>query len=145
MGEKLTPKQESFVMAYVETGNASAAYRQAYAAKNMKPETVAKEANRLLENPKVTPMLTELRSSHQERHNVTVDTLTNEFESSRQLAMAEKQASAAVAASTAKAKLHGHMVDRKQISFEDLDSLTDDELRNLVIKKIEARGGSVSH
>ncbi|MGU9998175.1 terminase small subunit, partial [Bordetella avium] len=36
----LTPKQEAFALAYVETGNASEAYRRAYSAERMKPETV---------------------------------------------------------------------------------------------------------
>jgi phage terminase small subunit len=34
MTDKLTPKQERFVQAYIETGNATEAYRQAYDAKN---------------------------------------------------------------------------------------------------------------
>lgn len=37
---QLTPKQETFCLAYIETGNASEAYRQAYDAENMKPDTV---------------------------------------------------------------------------------------------------------
>ena len=35
MADKLTPKQEAFVLAYIETGNASEAYRRAYNAENM--------------------------------------------------------------------------------------------------------------
>ena len=35
----LTPKQEAFCLAYMETGNASEAYRRAYDADNMKPAT----------------------------------------------------------------------------------------------------------
>ena len=44
----MTPKQEHFARLYVETGNASEAYRQAYNAENMKPETVTNEAYKLL-------------------------------------------------------------------------------------------------
>ena len=40
----MTPKQEQFARLDVETGNASEAYRQAYNADNMKPETVTNEA-----------------------------------------------------------------------------------------------------
>ena len=41
MAKKLTPKQESFCLAYIETGNASEAYRQAYdVGPKTKPETV---------------------------------------------------------------------------------------------------------
>ena len=45
--ERLTPKQEAFCLAYVETGNASEAYRRAYNAENMKPATVNRKAKML--------------------------------------------------------------------------------------------------
>ena len=37
---KLTPKQEAFARAYIETSNASEAYRQSYSASRMKDETI---------------------------------------------------------------------------------------------------------
>ena len=42
---KLTIKQEAFARAYVETGNASEAYRLAYDAARMKPEVIAVKAS----------------------------------------------------------------------------------------------------
>ncbi len=45
---------------------------------------------------------------------VTVESLSAEFDEARALALGERQASAAVAATTAKAKLHGLMVDRTE-------------------------------
>ena len=50
----LTPKQEKFCHVYVETGNASEAYRQAYDAAKMKPETINVKANELMQNGKVS-------------------------------------------------------------------------------------------
>ena len=47
----LTIKQENFCQVYVETGNASEAYRRAYDAKNMKSETVRRTAKELPEKP----------------------------------------------------------------------------------------------
>ncbi len=44
----LTPKQEAFALAYVETGNASEAYRYAYDAGNMKLASVNRKAKELL-------------------------------------------------------------------------------------------------
>ncbi len=44
----LTPKQEKFCHAYLKTSNASEAYRQAYNAKNMKPNTIKVKASVLL-------------------------------------------------------------------------------------------------
>lgn len=57
----LTPKQERFCLAYLETGNASEAYRRAYSAENMKPESIAVAASRVLSNAKVALRLAELR------------------------------------------------------------------------------------
>ncbi|MDV7209918.1 terminase small subunit [Azotobacter beijerinckii] len=44
----LTPKQEKFCLAYLETGNASEAYRRAYSAQNMSPNVVHNKASALL-------------------------------------------------------------------------------------------------
>ena len=62
MADKLTPKQEVFILAYLETGNASEAYRRAYNALGMNAATVNREAHSLLEHPKVAPRLKELRN-----------------------------------------------------------------------------------
>lgn len=59
---KLTPKQEAFCLAYLETGNASEAYRRAYSAENMKPETVNRNAKALLDHNKIATRLAELRA-----------------------------------------------------------------------------------
>ena len=45
----LTPKQHAFCFAYMETGNATLAYRRAYDAQYMKPATVNRKAKELLE------------------------------------------------------------------------------------------------
>lgn len=57
----LTPKQEAFALAYVETGNASEAYRRAYNAAKMQPSTIHRAAHELIENPKIAARLSELR------------------------------------------------------------------------------------
>ena len=114
----LTPKQEAFVCVYLETGNASEAYRQAYRAENMKPETVNRKAKELLDNGKITARIAELQASHQKRHNVTVDSLTRELEADRDLARTNNQASAAVSATVSIARLHG-LADRgRPIRFD---------------------------
>ena len=58
----MTPKQEAFCLAYVETGNASEAYRRAYDAARMKPGTVNRKAKELLDNGKIAARVDELRS-----------------------------------------------------------------------------------
>lgn len=105
----LTLKQEAFCQAYIETGNASEAYRKAYAADRMKPETIHVQANKLQNNPKITLRITELQGEHRQRHNLTVDDLLAELEEARRVALDSDtaQASAAVGATMGKAKLLG--------------------------------------
>jgi len=112
----MTPKQETFCLAYIETGNASEAYRRAYDAENMKPETINRNAKALLDNNKIATRLDELQESHRERHDVTVDTLTVELVEDRELARKNEQASAAISAVMGKAKLHGLLTDKVQHS-----------------------------
>lgn len=59
----LTPKQENFCLAYLETGNASEAYRRSYDAENMKPETINKRASELLDNGEIAGRLAELNQA----------------------------------------------------------------------------------
>lgn len=105
----LTPKQENFCLAYLETGNASEAYRRAYDAENMSPNALNREACVMLDNPKITQRLDELREPIMQRHAITVDVLLEELEEARQLAMnaATPQSAAAVGATMGKAKLLG--------------------------------------
>lgn len=106
---KLTAKQEAFCLAYIETNNASEAYRRAYDSSKMKPESVNESASRLLADVKITARVAELREPIMQRHNVTVDSLVVELEEARQSALSAEtpQSSAAVAATMGKAKLCG--------------------------------------
>ena len=108
----LTIKQEKFALKYVEYGNASEAYRQSYNAENMGNESIHVAASQLLDNPKVSIRVKELKEQHAKRHNVTVDSITAELEEARNLAMQEKQTASAVSASNSKAKLHGLLNDK---------------------------------
>ena len=110
----LTPKQEAFALAYVETGNASEAYRRSYNAGKMKPETVNRTAKEQLDNPKIAARLAELKAAHVERHEITVDDLIRELEEARSIAMAgeRQQPAAMVAATMGKAKILGLVQDK---------------------------------
>lgn len=126
----LTIKQEAFCRAYVETGNASEAYRQSYSASKMKQEAIAIEACRLLDNPNVTLMVAELQQSLVKRHEVTVDSLMRELEEARIAAMGavNPQSAAAVAATMGKAKLAGLLIDKVEAKVNNLSEVRDDEL-----------------
>lgn len=103
----LTKKQENFCNAFIETGNASEAYRIAYNTKNMKPETVRRKAKEVMDNGNVTARVAELKKQHAKRHNIAVDDLLDELEENRQLALQGGQAAAANGATMGKAKLLG--------------------------------------
>jgi phage terminase small subunit len=60
--DKLTPKQQAFVEAYLECGSAAEAYRRAYSCANMAAATIQREATRLLANPTVDHTITTLRA-----------------------------------------------------------------------------------
>lgn len=116
----MTPKQEQFARLYVETGNASEAYRQIYNTDNMKPETVTNEAYKLLQNPDISAMVDGLKEEARQRHAVTVGDLLHELEQARAAALAAPtpQSSAAVSATMGKAKMLGLLVDKAEIKAE---------------------------
>jgi len=117
----LTPKQEKFCQLYIELGNASEAYRQAYDASKMKPETINTKAKELLNNGKITVRIEELKAEHKERHNITVDDLIAELEEARQLAKdpVKPQPAAMVSATMGKAKILGFDKQVVELSGKD--------------------------
>lgn len=58
----LTVKQEKFCQAWLRTGNASAAYRQAYDAQRMQPQTVNRKAIELTRNGRIAARMAELQT-----------------------------------------------------------------------------------
>lgn len=110
----LTAKQEAFCLAYMETGNASEAYRRAYDAENMSANAIGVEACRLMDNPSVALKVEELRNEAKQRNAITVDDLIKELEEARNAALEadNPQSSAAVAATMGKAKLLGMLTDK---------------------------------
>jgi len=103
----LTPKQEKFARAYVETVNASEAYRLAYDAERMKPETVNKRASELLTSGAITGRIGELQAEHRKQHDITVERITAMYLEDRELAHQLGNPSAAVSATTGLARLYG--------------------------------------
>lgn len=105
----LTTKQENFCQKYVETGNASEAYRYGYDTSRMKPESVHRKAKELMDNGNVAARIAELKQRAAVKHDVTIATLLRELEEARIIALSceTPQTSAAVSATMGKAKLCG--------------------------------------
>jgi len=103
----MTPKQERFCTSFIESGNASEAYRTIYHCDKMKPASVNRKAAELLSNGKITARIKVLNSMHQERHNINVDKLTNDAKLIYKAALESGQFASAVSALALMAKLHG--------------------------------------
>jgi len=79
----LTAKQEAFCLAYVETSDASAAYRSAYDTAKSKPSTIWTDACRLLASPEIAARVKELYATREgrvhERYEMTIEQVKTEF------------------------------------------------------------------
>ena len=72
MTKKLTPKQRKFAEEYVNTGNATEAYRRAYdVAKTTSNEAISVEGHRLLSDPKISLRVSELQKKEAEDFKIT--------------------------------------------------------------------------
>jgi hypothetical protein len=67
----MTPKQEAFCQAIADGKNQSDAYRLAYNAANMNPNTVNRKAHDLMNDGNITARIKELRDKLQERVLIT--------------------------------------------------------------------------
>lgn len=77
----LTIKQENFCNYYVESGNASEAYRRAYSCDKMKDEAVVVEASKLKDSPNVALRIDELKAKLQSKSDITKERILNELSS----------------------------------------------------------------
>lgn len=111
-GPSLTPKQEKFAQVYVETGNASEAYRRAYNTKNYKPESVTVNASKLLSDANVSLRVAELRAATVKRHEITVDTIRDMLLEDRDFARELETPAAAVSATEKLGKLYGLFTEK---------------------------------
>lgn len=76
----LTPRQEAFCNKYLETGNASEAYRYAYSTDRMKPETINNAAYKLLQKGEIRARLAYLRENLAEAAGISALKVVRELE-----------------------------------------------------------------
>lgn len=115
----LTIKQENFCLSYLETGSASEAYRRAYNAENMKPETVNRAAKELLDNPKITARLDELRKPITDSAQVTLKSHLARLDSLSRQAEERGQFSAAINAEISRGKAAGLYTEKLDHTSSD--------------------------
>lgn len=73
MSNELSIKQEKFCNYYLESGNASEAYRRAFSCSKMAEKTIWEKASILLSKDKVRARVEQLRSELQRRSDMTKD------------------------------------------------------------------------
>jgi len=98
MSQKLTQKQELFCLAYIETGNATEAYRRAYKPKTANQNSLWRMANRILDNVKVKSRIDELREPAREKAMLTLEDHLSKLQELRDLAVQKENYNAAITA-----------------------------------------------
>ena len=116
---ELTQKQENFCLAYIETSNASEAYRRSFACSKSKPETINEAACRLLKNSKVAARIAAIRKPAVESAEVTLKQHLDDLKRLRDLAEASEKFGPAVQAEMARGKASGLYVDRTELTGKD--------------------------
>lgn len=109
---KLTQKQENFCLAYIESGNASEAYRSAYKADRMKSATINRKAAELMDNGKITARLEQLRKPVRERAQITLESHLERLNHLSLMAEQAEQYSAAIKAEESRGKVAGLYVEK---------------------------------
>jgi phage terminase small subunit len=128
--------RETFVKEYHKTGNATESLRRANPkCLKWKPDVVNVKASQMLKEDKVQLRLSELRIRSQERsekeHDVSIASLTKMAKAAYDLAMTPDVAApaAAITAVLAIGKLHGLVVDKKEVTRKrDASDFDDTEL-----------------
>ena len=110
--------------------NTAAAYRAVYArSPETKPATCASGAVELLQNPHVRRQISNIRARHRRRNNITVDRLTEKLVAAFELALAQRKPAVMAKVAMDIAKLHGLVVQRRDIAPSDPNKMTAAELQ----------------
>ena len=115
--KKLTPKQQKFVDNIVSGKNPSEAYRQAYntSANN---NTIAKEAQNILKNPNITPIIEQKKAKiEQELIYTAKDSFLN-LELAQSQALEQGNIQAYLKAEELKGKLLGLYTEKRDIDIK---------------------------
>ena len=117
---KLTPKQEAFAFAYVETGNASEAYRRSYdVSPDTKPESIWVNACKLMSDAKVAQRVDEIREEARSLGQISIASITDDLKEAHKMSKNLEQPHNMIKATTEIAKLHGLTADKLEITGKD--------------------------
>ena len=112
----LTARQAAFIEYYLETANATEAWRRAYDKPDAKSATARRCAVDVLYHPKVRAHLAAIPAHVMSRAVITVDFLTGEALENARAAREAGQYAAATGALQLVARLHGLLIDKRELS-----------------------------
>lgn len=110
----MTPKQEAFAVAFVQSGSALDAYRTAGYSIGMSGKTATEAASRLLKNSKVAARIAALREPAAQKARITLESHLADLEALRDMASQRGQFAAAIAAEIARGKASGVHVEKSE-------------------------------
>ena len=115
--KKLTPKQEKFVEGIVSGKNPSEAYRQAYntSANN---NTIAKEAQNILKNPNIAPIIEQKKAKIEEELIYTAKDSFANLSFAQDKAIEQGNIQAYLKAEELKGKLLGLYTEKRDIDIK---------------------------
>ena len=128
------PRHEKFAQEMAKAKTATAAMAAA-------GYSDPRNSTRLTKNDEIRRRIDELKERGAARAEVSVASLLGELEEARLLALKLGQASAAAQCSMGKAKITGHIIDRREVGDAGaFDALTDEELVREATKKARELG-----
>ena len=103
----LTEKQTKFCYVYVETGNASEAYRQAYNTENWNINSIKGEAYKSLQNPDIQDYIEQLQQEAKEKAVFSIEQAHKQYLEAIEIAKNIEQPATIVTATKAQCELYG--------------------------------------
>ncbi len=121
--DMLTVKQEAFCNYYIETGNASEAYRRAFCCKKMTEKSIWEKASTLLSEVKVRSRVKELQEELKKKSDLSKERILNELKC------------------IVNAKISDYVeLKNGVLKFKDFDELTEEQIKAIESVK-EGRAG----
>ncbi len=115
-GGGLTQRQEAFCLAFVETGNASEAYRRAYKPKRMSAKSIHEKASHILAEGKVRARVADLRGKAADQAVLTLVDHLSKLAELRDMAVKDEEWDAAIRAETKRGEAAGLYPDRGRVN-----------------------------
>jgi phage terminase small subunit len=144
MPSGLTPKQEKFAREVASGKNQSDAYREAYDAGKMKASSINVNASKLMADAKVAQRVADLRKPIAAKAQMTLESHLRDLMMLRNMAVKEKQISAAISAEIARGKAAGVHIERTAVEVTHADD--DDALAAALADRLErGQPGATRH